>query len=213
MLIFTFTSLYLAPVPWRSNTSEMKNLILKFTVLITAVALYSCDAEDTQDIEEYNSRMLNVFVYNSDIVGVWDLKNIYSAKPVDLNGDGELNNNLAAEVSCFDPVQIKFNGDKTFSSTNSGMEIKLIDGKVEFLCNTTTTENGIWSLKNNTLTFYVARGGVMEKFDRQIMLKDDSFVFEVDPVESSNYVKDPRSKIGEMVSIVALEYEISKHAF
>lgn len=208
-IIFIFTFLYLTPGTLKIKYFTMKNAFLKICLLLIVISLFSCEAEDMQGVEEYNSRMLNAFIYDSDIVGEWDLQNIYSANPVDLNGDGVLNNDLLSEVSCFDPVQIIFKGDKTFSSINSRMDIKLVDGKVEYSCNSSTAENGIWSLKNNTITFYVARGGVMVKFDRQIMLTDNSFIFEVDPSGSGDYVKDPRGNSAAAVSIVALEFVVS----
>lgn len=182
----------------------MKNSVLKLSLFVIAVTFCSCEAEDNQAIEEYNSRMLSAFIYDSDIVGEWDLTAIYADNPVDLNGDGKLNNNLISETSCFDPVRIKFKGDKTFSSLTSRLENKE-DG---ILCKEAFSENGIWSLKNNTITFYVARNGTMVKYERQITLTEDSFRFEVNPVESEEYINNENTTSG--IFIAALEYSISE---
>lgn len=189
----------------------MKGIFFKTFLLFTGLALISCEAEDLYDqkAEEYNSRMLSVFIYDSDLVGEWDLNAMVAENPVDLNNDGETNNNLLLETDCFDPVSIIFNGDKTFSSVNYSMEIKNGEEGDEYLCLGRTTETGDWSLRNNTLTFYIRKNGSVQKYERDIILNEGSFVFEVDANESNNYVKqEVTSSSG--ISIVALEYSRSE---
>lgn len=186
----------------------MKNIFNKITLLFIGLALVSCEAEDLYDqkAEDYNTRMLSAFIYDSDLVGEWELNAIVAEDPVDLNNDGVSNYNLRSETSCFDPVRFKFNGDKTFSSVKYSMEFKKGENGDEFLCLEKTTETGDWSIKNNILTFYIRKNGTLHKIDRDIILKEDSFVFEVNEKESPDYIKDYGGTSASGISIVALEY-------
>ncbi len=189
----------------------MKKIFLKMIIVFVGLALVSCEAEDlkNQD-EEYNSRMLSVFIYDSDIVGEWDLKSLITEDPVDLNQDGESSTNLLAETDCFDPVWIRFNGDKTFSSVNYSMEFKKGEDGDEFICKGRTTQNGEWSLNNNTLILYVWSNGALNTIEREIILTEDSFIFEINAAESEDYVKNLGGASASGISVVALEYSPSE---
>lgn len=186
----------------------MRKFIFKITLLFSGLALISCEAENLYDreAEDYNTRMLSAFIYDSDLVGEWELNAIIAENPVDLNKDGVSNSNLLSETSCFDTVIFKFTGNKTFSSVKYSMEFKQGEDGEEFRCMGKTTESGDWIIKNNILTFYINQNGSVQKFEREIILRGDSFVFEVNANESANYIKDHGGTSASGISIVALEY-------
>lgn len=186
----------------------MKNFPSKILLLVLTVGLFSCEAEDLYDneTEAYNMRMANRFIYDSQLVGEWEISAMVTDKIIDINKDGETNNDLLLETSCYNKMSIKFNGDKTFSSLNSRMLFKAGENGEEFSCLNENSLRGNWAIKNDVLTLYVKINNTTFEHKRHLILTGDSFVFEVNRSESIDYINDQGGTSASGISVVSLEY-------
>ncbi len=181
---------------------------LQFSVsLLTTALLLSCSGED---LNEFRSAELNAhdnnFIYDSDLVGYWDLSAIVATTPVDLNADGESSANLISETDCFSPMSITFNGDKTFTSVNVRLDLKEGGDEDIFSCRDNSVRKGIWSLKDDILSMIITVGGKQVETKKQLYPTNETFHFEVNRIESKDYILDQGGTSASGLSIVYVEY-------
>lgn len=186
----------------------MKKITSRF-VLVASVAFlcFSCGVDD-EDLrnEELNNKVYNVFIYDSDLVGTWDLSSMVTDIEVDMNKDGLFTKNLRKETTCYEKMSITFNGNKTFRSVNARMDFKGGETNDGFVCMGDKVDSGIWSVDNDIVTFIVTINNVQYTEKKQLILNGNMFSFEVNRTESLGYISDPGDKSGSKVSVVALEY-------
>lgn len=195
------------PSNYKTSGIMTKKYFYSSLAAILSVLYVSCDA-DNEDLrgEDLNAKMMGAFIYDSDLVGEWNLNAMVTDKEIDLNGDKVFTKDLMAETSCFDPMSIIFNGDKTFVSVNSRMDFLGGESGDEFECMADRTDRGKWSLENDILIMYVNVNGKEEKHTKQLIYSEGVFAFEVNRMESQAYVTDPGNLSVSKVSVVALEY-------
>lgn len=180
----------------------ISSIVICFSVLLFA----SCAGQDMDDIlsEEYNARMLNVFIYDKDLVGDWEVSALIINEEVDFNMDGVASNNLVAQTSCFDKSTITFNGDKTFSATNYSLSIRTGEDGDVLTCGNEKITRGDWSLKDDILSLYIRLNGVEVEQKRHVILTEDAVLFEVNRAQSREMVYDHRNS--DEIFVVAMEY-------
>lgn len=171
--------------------------------------LFSCSGDDLENIRhaEYNAKMLDVFIYDSDLVGEWKVKTMVVNKSIDLNGDNELNTNLLLESGCFENMVYTFKGDKTFTIINPILELTLLDNKDEFKCQDPATITGKWSIKDDMLILYIRTNGLDYQEKKHLILIDDHFYLEVNKDESREFINDRGNSSVKGLSVVALEFK------
>src|SRR5690606_17599541 len=184
----------------------MKSTLLIFISVLTTATLISCSGDE---LDQMRSAELNVhennFIYDSQLVGQWDLSAIVSATPVDLNADGELNTNLVSETECFQPMSLIFNGNKTFTAVNVQLDLREENDEDTFSC-VNGVSKGIWSLKDDILSMIVTVGNKKFETKKQLFPTDNTFQFEVNRLESKDYVKDHGGTSASGMSIIYVEY-------
>lgn len=170
--------------------------------------LISCGSDDLGDVqaESLEIKMLTANIVESDLVGHWDLSMMETDTHVDLNQDGTFNQDLLLETDCFDPMSITFNADKSFSSVNARLDFKAGEGDDEFFCMGNRTDKGTWSVKSDTLSLHVNVNGTIYNDEKKLILKENTFSFEVTELESQKYVADPGDTSVSKVTVVSLEY-------
>jgi hypothetical protein len=190
----------------------MKKISPRF-ILVASIPflLFSCGVDDEElRNEELNNKIYNAFIYDSDLVGTWNLGSMITDREVDLNNDGVSTKNLLLETKCYDKMSITFRGDRTFSSVNARMDFKGGESNDGFICMGDRVDSGKWSVVEDKVTFYVIINNVEYAEEKQLVLKDDKFSFEVNRAESKAYVSDPGNTSVSKISVVALEYNMVK---
>ncbi len=188
----------------------MKKIILNsIFVLFYSIFLISCSGEDLENVKssDYKAKMLDVFIYDSELVGEWKVKSIIADRDIDLDGDGEYNNDLFLESSCFEEMIYTFKGDKTFTIVNPTLELSMLDNKDVFKCQTPTSIRGKWSIKDNTLILYIRTNGPDYQENKPLILIDDRFYLEINKDESKDFINDKGGSSATGLSIVALEFK------
>lgn len=177
-----------------------------FIFLIFTIS--SCGGDDLEDLkaEEMNTKMLTANIVESDLVGYWVLSVMKTDVSVDLNKDGIFTQNLLSETKCFDPMSIKFNSDKSFSSVNARLDFKAGESDDQFFCMGNRTDGGTWEIDGITLTLNFLIDGKTYTDQKEIDLNGGTFSFDVSEVESQKYVADPGDSSVSSVTVVSLEY-------
>lgn len=187
----------------------MKN-ILKFSIitLIFPLFLVSCSADEVEDLTSanYNAQMVKTFIYDSDLVGEWKLQTMVANKEIDLNGDGEMGNNLIKESTCFENITYTFRGNKTFTIINSTLELSSVNDTDEFKCQSASTISGKWSIKDDMLTLYIRHNNQEYQEQKHLILTEDTFLLEINKIESKDYILDKGNSSAAGLSVVALEF-------
>lgn len=185
-----------------------KNIFTPFLLISLSLIIISCAGDDLNDLqsESLDTKMLTANIVDSDLVGTWDLSKMATDSLVDLNQDGVFTNNLLIETTCFDPMSIIFNPDKSFSSVNSRMDFKAGETDDQFLCMGGRTDTGTWSIEGDVLTLKVLVDGFTYNHTKTLIMNDNTFSFEVNKEESKQYVTDPGDTSVSKVTVVSLEY-------
>ena len=177
-------------------------------ILFFPVFLISCSGEDVEDLTSanYNAQVVKTFIYDSDLVGEWKLQSMIADRQIDLNGDGELNNDLLNESSCFENISYTFRGNKTFTIRNSTLELKALNDKDEFKCLPATTISGKWSIKDDMLTLYIRKNNQEYTEQKHLIYTKDQFFIEINQYESRDYIIDKGNNSAAGLSVVAVEF-------
>ena len=189
----------------------MKKITFKlFTLMIASMLLTSCGGEDLDDnaISSFSDPVVTANIEYTQLFGKWDLFQMQTETPVDLNNDENKSLNLLEETSCFDVMSITFNDDMTFSSINARMDFAAGTSNNDFACMSSEggPDTGTWEISGDLLTLTMIIDG--NTFDHSKTLKFDgtSFIFEVSEYESQQYVTDPGGTAISDVKIVSLGY-------
>ena len=188
----------------------MKKIIQNsiFIIFLTVFHI-SCSGDEIEDltIANYNAQVVKSFIYDSDLVGEWKLKSMIGDREIDLNKDGELNNDLLLESSCFENISYTFRGNKTFTIVNSTLELKGLNDKDDFKCQSATTLSGKWSVKNDMLTLYIKKNNLEYTEQKHLIYTKDQFFIEINHYESRDYINDKGNSTASGLSVVALEFK------
>lgn len=187
----------------------MKKIIPNSILLFFALSLISCSGEDLDNngSTDYNAKMLDVFIYDSELVGEWEVDAMITDRQTDLNGDGESNYDLLMESSCFEKMVYTFKGDKTFTIINPILELTKRDNKDEFNCQNPTTISGKWTIKDDMLTLYIKKNNVEYQEKKHLVLLENHFYLEINKNESKEFINDKGNSSVSGLSVVALEFE------
>lgn len=176
-------------------------------ICFSAILFSSCAGEDLDDKdgELLNNKML-VYIDSEDLVGNWELSVMRADNPVDLNDDGTLNTNLLEETSCFDLMNINLRNDMTFSSVNSRMDFQAGETNDKFQCMTPRTDEGTWEVNGDMLKLKGNIGGTYYEREKKLTILNNTFSFDVNRLESEQYVKDPGKTLVSEIEVVSLTY-------
>lgn len=188
----------------------MKKLTTKFcTLLVTTMLLTSCGGKDLDDtVASFSDPIVTANIEYTQLIGKWDLFEMRTETPVDLNNDKVGSLNLLSETSCFDAMSITFNEDMTFSSVNARMDFAAGDSNTDFACMGTGRgpDNGTWEISGDILTLTVIIDGQSFTNTKKLTFSSTKFFFDVSEFESQQYVSDPGGTAVSDVSIVYLGY-------
>lgn len=178
-------------------------------MLFSSLLFISCSGDDMDGIgsADYNARIADVFIYDSDLVGEWKIGAVVVDRNVDLDGDGDLNDDLLEESVCFEKMTYTFRGDKTFTIINPSIEFKGVDDKDEYNCISSTSISGKWSIKDDMLSLYIRRNNVEYQELKHLILIDDTFFLEINKDESKKFIDDKGTSSASGLSVVALEFK------
>lgn len=188
----------------------MKKIITNSLLLLFCpVFIVSCSGDDLENLgsAEYNAKMLDVFIYDSDLVGEWAIESMIVDRDIDLNGDGKPNKDLLQESSCFEKMVYTFRGDKTFTIVNPALELTNVEDNDEFKCQSPSTISGKWSLKDDTLTLYIRRNYQEFQERKQLSLLDNQFYLEVNKDESKDFINDKGNNSVSGLTVVVLKFK------
>ena len=194
----------------------MKKIIQNsILIFFSTLTLISCSGDDLQNINsaDYNARMLDVFIYDSELVGEWEVDAMITDREIDLNGDGVSNYDLLSESSCFEKMVYTFRGDKTFTIINPILELTNREDKDVFNCQSPTTITGKWSIKDDSLILYIKRNNLEYQEKKHLILLENHFYLEINKNESKEFINDKGNTSVSGLSVVALEFERTSKKF
>lgn len=185
-----------------------KNIQNSLFIIFFSLSLISCSGDGMEDLTtaNYNAQVVKTFIYDSDLVGEWKLQSMIGDREIDLNNDCELNSDLLLESSCFENISYIFRGNKTFTIINSTLELKGLNDKDEFKCQSSTTLSGKWSVKNDMLTLYIRKNNQEYTEQKHLIYTKDQFFIEINQYESRDYINDKGNSTAAGLSVVALEF-------
>ncbi|CAN5358858.1 hypothetical protein BH23BAC2_BH23BAC2_25940 [soil metagenome] len=188
-----------------------RSLPIRLFIIFSVLLLTSCAGEDLDDLlsENYNARLSKIFIYDSDLVGQWNIKAVITDKSVDLNNDKISSTDLMKETSCFENMSYTFRGDKTFTIISSQLNMKTGEDRDVFSCMNPVTTTGKWSLKDDMLSLFVRVNGREIEQKKHVILVGDSFFLEINSYESKEFINDAGGTIASGLNIVSLEYKKS----
>lgn len=182
-----------------------------FTLLIATMLLLSCGAEelDVSANSSFSDPIVTANIEYTQLIGKWNLFEMRTETPVDLNNDKVGSLNLLSETSCFDAMSITFNEDMTFSSVNARMDFAAGDSNTDFTCMGTGRgpDTGTWEISGDILTLTVNIDGQSFTNTKKLTFSSTKFFFDVSEFESQQYVSDPGGTAISDVTIVYLGYE------
>ncbi len=183
-------------------------------ILFSTFILFSCSGDDLElTSANYNAKLLKTFIYDSDLVGEWKIKSMLVNKKIDLNADGESNEDLLRETSCFEEMIYTFKGDKTFTIINPTLELTMLDDEDSFNCQPPATISGKWSIKDDTLILFIRTNGADLVERKHLVLTDDLFYLEINEKESMQFINDKGNSSVSGLSVVVLEFKRTPKKF
>ncbi|WP_159039900.1 DUF5004 domain-containing protein [Christiangramia fulva] len=177
-----------------------------FSLAIFSMMLQSCSKETMSEQNDMLKVSNLTTVTSNDLLGSWDLSKMTADTLVDLNDDGSASTNLLSETSCFNNMDITFNSDGTFISTNATMSFESGTEANKFSCMGDRIDQGDWEVRNDSLIMTLLINNVTYIHKKAIELGSNTFGFEVSKLESNLYVNDPGNTQASEIRILALEY-------
>lgn len=190
----------------------MKKLTTKFfTLLVASMLLTSCGGEDLDDTanSSFSDPVVTANIEYTELVGKWNLFEMRTDTPVNLNKDEVESFNLLSETSCFNEMSVTFYEDMTFSSVNARMDFSAGDSNNDFACMGTGRgpDTGTWEISGDFLTLTVIIDGQHFTNTKQLKFDGSTFLFDISEFESQQYVTDPGGTAISDVTIVYLGYK------
>jgi len=186
----------------------MNKFLPKALLLTVAITLFSCAAEDRDDLQSaaLNSTDLSTTLVPSDLVGTWDLSMMEADTAVDINKDGSSNKNILSETNCFNDMGVVFNEDMTFTTTNARLDFNGGTNNNEFTCVQARSDFGTWDVDGDVLILNINIDGTVYTERKQLTITPTTFAFAVTKFESDKYVNDPGNSSASPIRILSLEY-------
>ncbi|WP_345009733.1 lipocalin family protein [Christiangramia aestuarii] len=145
-------------------------------------------------------------VTNADMIGHWQLSRMMADTLVDLDDDNSFSKNLLDETDCFNTMSITFKKDGTFISNNAQMSFEAGASQNEFSCLSDRMDSGNWEVRNDSLILEMQINGETYIHRKLINFESDRFSFDVNKIESNQYVNDPGDTQASAIRILELEY-------
>jgi len=186
----------------------MNRIFTKTLLLVVAVTLFSCAAEDRDDLQSntLEGSDLSTVLAPSDLVGVWDLSMMEADTPVDINKDGTSNKNILSETNCFNDMGVVFKDDMTFTTTNARLDFNGGANNNDFTCVAGRSDFGTWDVDGDVLILNINIDGTVYTERKQLTITPTTFAFAVTKFESDKYVNDPGDTSASPIRILSLEY-------
>lgn len=142
----------------------------------------------------------------NDMIGHWQLSGMIADTAVNLNADTVYSKNLLDETDCFNTMSITFNEDGTFVTNNAQMTFEEGTTNDQFSCLTDRMDNGDWEVRNDSLILNMVINSASYTHKKLINLETNKFSFDVNKIESNQYVNDPGNTQASPIRILELEY-------
>ncbi len=185
---------------------ELMKLKALVCLIVFGTLITSCSKEDsvaqTDVLKVSNATALTT----NDLLGHWVLSKMIADTEVDLNDDNFGNTNLLEETTCFNTMSITFKNDGTFISNNATMTFESGSMNNKFSCISDRIDSGNWEVSVGNLILTMIINGNTYKHSKAINLGLGTFSFDVNKVESNEYVSDPGNAQASQIRILALEY-------
>lgn len=163
-----------------------------------------CSKENS--VESDTLKVSDATITTNDMIGHWNLTQMIADTPVNLNDDEVSNVNLLNETSCFNTMSITFNSDGTFTSNNATMTFEAGTQANKFSCISDRSDDGTWLVRNDSLILNLEIDSYSYTHKKLINLESDKFNFDVNKIESNQYVNDPGDTQASGIRILELEY-------
>ena len=174
-------------------------------VLLLAMGLIGCSKEEVSKTSELRISDATA-ISSSDMVGYWELSGMMADTLVDLDDDNISSKNLLDETDCFNTMSITFNEDGTFTSNNAQMTFEAGASNNQFSCLSDRMDSGDWEVRNDSLILTMQINSATYTHRKLINLETDKFSFDVNKIESNQYVNDPGDTQASPIRILELEY-------
>lgn len=160
------------------------------------------EAVMTEEIKVSNATAIN----RADLIGSWDLTRMLADAPVDLDENGTSSANLLDETTCFNTMSITFNNDGTFNSNNATMTFEGGTTADRFECIADRQDSGSWEVSQDTLVLTMKINADTFTHKKALDMTSNTFSFDVNKLESEQYVNDPGDTQASGIRILELEY-------
>lgn len=172
---------------------------------LLALAMTSCSKEEVS-MESQLKISDATTVTTNDMIGHWNLSGMMADTAVNLNADSVYSQNLLDETDCFNTMSITFNEDGTFITNNAQMTFEAGTTNDQFSCLTDRMDNGDWQVRNDSLILSMVINSANYTHKKLINLETNKFSFDVNKIESNQYVNDPGNTQASPIRILELEY-------
>ena len=194
-------------VPKSKCPMKMNNL-LKPKALASFGLLMLCLASCTKEEMAMDTQLKvsdATAITNNDMIGYWKLSGMMADTAINLNGDEQYSKNLLDETDCFNTMSITFNEDGTFTSNNAQMTFEAGASNNLFSCLSDRMDSGDWEVRNDSLILTMQINSATYTHRKLINLETDKFSFDVNKIESNQYVNDPGDTQASPIRILELE--------
>ncbi len=172
---------------------------------LVALLLGSCSKEEAY-MEDEMIKVSNATITSNDLIGHWELTRMVADTAVNLDQDGAYSTNLLEETSCFNNMSITFNSDATFTTNNATMTFESGGNGDQFACIADRIDTGTWEVENDNLILTMEINGSTYTHTKAIDMSSNTFSFDVNKIESDQYVNDPGNTQASQIRILELEY-------
>jgi hypothetical protein len=174
-------------------------------IIILALTITGCSKEEVAKASELKISNATA-ITNNDMIGFWELSRMVADTAVNLNNDNVYNENLLSETDCFNTMSITFNEDGTFITNNATMTFEAGSEQDQFACISDRIDDGDWEVRNDSLILHMLINGGNYTHKKLINMGSGKFSFDVNKIESDQYVNDPGNTQASAIRILELEY-------
>ncbi len=173
-----------------------------FVGLIFTSCTTDSDVMNSEELKVSNATAINP----ADLIGSWDLSKMLADSAVDLDKNGSSSTNLLDETTCFNTMSITFEEGGAFNSNNATMTFEGGESLDQFRCLDDRQDKGYWKVENNELVLMMLFDGDTITHRKPLDMTSNTFSFDVNRLESEQYVTDPGNTSASNIRILELEY-------
>jgi hypothetical protein len=175
----------------------MTQVIKIFPVIALFVLFSSCSSDDSTEMSTFSE---------TDILGQWILIELNSTPAIDIENNGNLEENIMLQTSCFDGWGLNFEANANFTANSSDIDFNPT-ASPSLVC-TPRTDSGTFSLAGNDLTVSVLVDGNVETQTISITIDNNTLSFTATESEVAAFFNIPDDEIYS--DLLSIEFVLQK---